>query len=59
MANETSGGKKGELPQIDIVAVEQEISKLEIKIKIKGKDGSNVDNTKQLMNLYEKAVQYY
>ena len=59
MANETSGGKRGEIPQIDIVAVEQEISKLEIKIKIKGKDGSNVENTKQLMNLYEKAVQYY
>jgi hypothetical protein len=59
MANETSGGKKGELPQIDIVAVEQEISKLEIKIKIKGKDGSNIENNKQLMNLYEKAIEYY
>ena len=59
LANESSGVKKGELPQIDIVSVEQEISKLEIKIKIKGKDNSNVENTKQLMNLYEKAVQYY
>ena len=57
--NESSGGKKGELPQVDIVAVEQEISKLEIKIKIKGKDGGNIENTRQLMNLYEKAVQYY
>ena len=59
IANESSGAKKGEIPQIDIVAVEQEISKLEIKVKIKGKDGSNIENTKQLMNLYEKAVQYY
>ena len=59
VANESSGTKKGEIPQIDIVAVEQEISKLEIKLKIKGKDGSNIENTKQLMNLYEKAVQYY
>ena len=59
LANESSGVKKGELPQIDIVSVEQEISKLEIKIKIKGKDNSNAENTKQLMNLYEKAVQYY
>ena len=58
--NESGGGKKkGEIPPIDIVAVEQEISKLEIKIKIKGKDGDNAENTKQLMNLYEKAVQYY
>ena len=58
--NESSGGKKkGEIPQVDIVAAEQEISKLEIKIKIKGKDGANAENTKQLMNLYEKAVQYY
>ena len=59
MTNESYGAKKGELPKIDIVAVEQEISKLEIKIKIKGKDGSNMENTVQLMNLYEKAVQYY
>ena len=59
IANESSGAKKGEIPQVDIVAVEQEISKLEIKVKIKGKDGSNIENTKQLMNLYEKAVQYY
>ena len=59
MTNESYGAKKGELPKIDIVAVEQEISKLEIKIKIKGKEGSNMDNTVQLMNLYEKAVQYY
>ena len=59
MTNESYGAKKGELPKIDIVAVEQEISKLEIKIKIKGKEGSNAENTVQLMNLYEKAVQYY
>ena len=59
LANESSGAKRGELPKIDIVAVEQEISKLEIKIKIKGKDGTSMDNTVQLMNLYEKAVQYY
>ena len=59
VATESSGVKKGELPQIDIVAVEQEISKLEIKLKIRGKEGSNVENTKQLMNLYEKAIQYY
>ena len=59
VANESSGAKKGEIPKVDIVAVEQEISKLEIKIKIKGKEGSNIENTKQLMNLYEQAVQYY
>ena len=59
MTNESYGAKKGELPKIDIVGVEQEISKLEIKIKIKGKEGSNTENTIQLMNLYEKAVQYY
>jgi len=59
MTNESYGAKKGELPKIDIVGVEQEISKLEIKIKIKGKEGSNMENTVQLMNLYEKAVQYY
>ena len=59
LKNESYGGKKGELPKIDIVSVEQEISKLEIKIKIKGKEGTNMDNTVQLMNLYEKAVQYY
>ena len=57
--NESYGSKKGELPKIDIVSVEQEISKLEIKIKIKGKEGTNMENTVQLMNLYEKAVQYY
>ena len=59
MTNESYGAKKGELPKIDIVGVEQEISKLEIKIKIKGKEGSNTEDTIQLMNLYEKAVQYY
>ena len=57
--NQTSQVKKEEIPQIDIGAVEQEISKLEIKIKIKSKDGSNYKIAKQLMNLYEKAVQYY
>ena len=59
LANESYGAKRGELPKIDIAGVEQEISKLEIKIKIKGKEGSNMENTVQLMNLYEKAVQYY
>ena len=59
ITNESYGSKKGELPKIDIVGVEQEISKLEIKIKINRKEGSNMENTVQLMNLYEKAVQYY
>ena len=59
ITNETYGAKRGELPKIDIVGVEQEISKLEIKIKINRKEGSNMENTVQLMNLYEKAVQYY
>ena len=59
LANESYGAKRGELPKIDITGVEQEISKLEIKIKIKGKEGSNMENTVQLMNLYEKAIQYY
>ena len=44
MTNESYGAKKGELPKIDIVGVEQEISKLEIKIKIKGKEGSNTSS---------------
>ena len=52
LTNESYGAKKGELPKIDILAVEQEISKLEIKIKIKGKEGTNMENTVQLMNLY-------
>ena len=59
ITNESYGTKKGEIPKIDIVGVEQEISKLEIKIKINRKEGSNMENTVQLMNLYEKAVQYY
>ena len=59
ITNESYGSKKGELPKIDIAGVEQEISKLEIKIKINRKEGSNMENTVQLMNLYEKAVQYY
>ena len=59
ITNESYGSKKGELPKIDIVGVEQEISKLEIKIKINRKEGANMENTVQLMNLYEKAVQYY
>ena len=57
--NLASVAKKGEIPPIDIGAVEQEISKLEIKIKIKSKDGTHNEIAKQLMNLYEKAVQYY
>ena len=59
VSTETFGPKMGNLPQIDIVEIEQEISKLEIMVKLKGKDESNIENTKQLMNLYEKAVQYY
>ena len=55
ITNESYGSKKGELPKIDIVGVEQEISKLEIKIY--KKEGSNVENTVQLMNLYEKVIQ--
>ena len=59
ITNESYGTKKGEIPKIDIVGVEQEISKLEIKIKITRREGTNMENTVQLMNLYEKAVQYY
>ena len=56
ITNESKRAKKGELPKIEIVDVEEEISKLEIKIKVHGKDSQSI---KQLMNLYEKAVQYY
>ena len=59
VSTESVGPKKGKLPKMDIVEVEQEISKLEIMVKLKGKDESNLENIKQLMNLYEKAVQYY
>ena len=59
VSTETFGPKMGKFPQVDIVEIEQEISKLEIMVKLKGKDESNIENTKQLMNLYEKAVQYY
>ena len=57
--NESKEKKTGELPKIDIVSVERKISKLEIKIKINGKSKANDENAKQLMKLYEKAVQYY
>ena len=51
------GPKTGELPPIEINMVEDEINKLEIKIK--NPDNLNKENLKFLMSLYEKAVQYY
>ena len=51
------GPKTGELPPIEINMVEDEINKLEIKIK--NPENLNKENLKFLMSLYEKAIQYY
>ena len=51
------GPKTGELPPIEINMVEDEINKLEIKIK--NPENLNKENLKFLMSLYERAVQYY
>ena len=57
ITNKNLGPKTGQLPPIEINIVEDEINKLEIKIK--NPETLNQENLKILMNLYEKAVQYY
>ena len=57
MTNKTLGKKIGKIPNIEINMVEEEINKLEIKnINF---ENSSPQTIKFLLNLYEKAVDYY
>ena len=49
--------KEGELPQIKIDIVEEEINKYEVTLRLQ--ENVNKENVSYLMELYEKAVQYY
>ena len=49
--------KEGELPQIQIDLVEEEINKYEVTLRLQ--ENVNEENVGYLMELYEKAVQYY
>ena len=49
--------KEGELPQIQIDDVEEEINKYEVTLRLQ--ENVNEENVSYLMELYEKAVQYY
>ena len=49
--------KEGEIPQIDIDLVEEEINKYEVTLRLQ--ENVNQENVNYLMKLYEKAVQYY
>ena len=49
--------KEGELPQIQIDLVEEEINKYEVTLRLQ--ENVNKENVGYLMELYEKAVQYY
>ena len=49
--------KEGELPQIKIDEVEEEINKYEVTLRLQ--ENVNQENVSYLMELYEKAVQYY
>ncbi len=49
--------KEGELPQIKIDVVEEEINKYEVTLRLQ--ENVNQENVSYLMELYEKAVQYY
>ena len=49
--------KEGEIPQIDIDLVEEEINKYEVTLRLQ--ENVNHENVNYLMKLYEKAVQYY
>ena len=57
MTNKSLGKKTGKIPNIEINMVEEEINKLEIKnINF---ENSSPQTIKFLLNLYEKAVDYY
>ena len=49
--------KEGELPDIKIDIIEEEINKYEVTLRLK--ENINLENVSYLMQLYEKAVQYY
>ena len=49
--------KEGELPQIKINVVEEEINTYEVTLRLP--ENINKENVSYLMELYEKAVQYY
>ena len=49
--------KEGEIPQIDIDLVEEEINKYEVTLRLQ--ENVNHENVNYLMKVYEKAVQYY
>ena len=53
----TLGPKAGKLPEVEIELVDEEIRKLELSLKVK--ENVRKENLDFLMNLYEKAVQYY
>ncbi len=57
MTNKSLGKKTGKIPNIEINMVEEEINKLEIKNS--NFENSSPQNIKFLLNLYEKAVDYY
>lgn len=49
--------KKGEIPKVEIDLIEQEIKRMENQIE--AKENINKESISVLMNLYERAVQYY
>ena len=51
------GPKSGELPKIDIEKVEEDI--IHAEINLKNPDNINEDNVNNIVELYNKAVQYY
>ena len=51
------GPKSGELPKIDIEKVEEDI--IHAEINLKNPDNINEDNVNNIVELYNKAIQYY
>ena len=57
ITNKNLRPKEGEIPNIPIDSVEEEINTLEVTLRLK--ENINKKNVLRLMNLYEEAVHYY
>ena len=57
VTNKDYGTKEGELPQIQIDHVEEEINKYEVTLRLQ--ENVNRKNVSYLKGLYEQAVEYY
>ena len=57
VTNKNLRPKEGEIPNIPIDSVEEEINTLEVTLRLK--ENINKKNVQRLMNLYEQAVHYY